>query len=57
MSFRKVNGNWWALRNRYVWSTVLILVWGLISCPDGPFGSFMSKGQTRSVVELFQVRP
>ena len=54
MAFRKRNGRAWALRQRFVWSTGLILLYALVSLPDGPFGGFMSKGQTQSINELFQ---
>ena len=53
MAFRKRHANHWVLRHRFVWSTCLILVWAAISFPDGPFGSFMSKGQTMSIDQLF----
>lgn len=54
MEFRKKNAKHWFLRNRFLWSTVFVFVFGLVSFPDSPVGHFMSKGQTASINELFQ---
>ena len=41
-------------RNRYIWSTAVILLWAAISYPRSPWvGSYMCKGQLQSVDELF----
>ena len=55
MAIRKRHAKAWVLRHRFAWSTLLVLTWGLISVPDGPFGSFMAKGQILAISELFQV--
>ena len=34
MAFRKRHAKHWFFRRKYVWSTTLIVVWGLASFPD-----------------------
>ena len=53
MAFRKRHAQHWMIRRKYVWSSLLISAWGLVSFPDGPFGQFLSKSQTESINDLF----
>jgi H+/Cl- antiporter ClcA len=56
MAFRKSHAHTWPLRYKYVWSSALIGAWAFASFPDGPFGHFLSKGQTASIDALFTNR-
>ena len=48
MRFRQRHAHAWPFRHRFVWSSVYILLWGLVSFPGGPFGPFMSKCARRA---------
>ena len=53
MDFRKRRAKHWAFRNKYIWSTCVIVAWGLCSMPDGPFGEFMAKSTKAGINDLF----
>lgn len=62
--FVKVNAKWGAFRARhassaffkskYYLALVLLVLWGLLTMPSGPIGSFMHKSQMGSLAELFR---
>ncbi|KAL3907258.1 MAG: hypothetical protein SGPRY_010238 [Prymnesium sp.] len=53
MNFRKAHSHLLLFRNPFVWSSVFMVVFGLLTFPDSPFGHFMSKSQAESINELF----
>jgi hypothetical protein len=54
MAFKsKRQRSWWLFRNKYAWSTLVILVYTLLTIPAGPCGSYLSKSTGDGINELF----
>lgn len=57
MTFRQRHSHRWIFRNRYAWSSLLMVLWSTLSCPETPWlGAFMSKGTFESINELFETK-
>ena len=53
MAFRKRKAKWWLFRNKYAWSTLVVLAYTLLTIPGGPCGSYLSKSTGDGINELF----
>jgi chloride channel 2 len=51
--FRAKRAGTFFFQSKYYLTVVMLLLWGLVTMPDGPVGPFMSKSQMGSLNELF----
>ncbi|KAG8468409.1 hypothetical protein KFE25_013492 [Diacronema lutheri] len=55
-AFRARRANTAFFRSKYYLALVLLVLWGVLSMPNGPLGGYMRKSQMGSLAELFSER-